>query len=323
MKRIKEDIKNHSFRPAYLLYGEEDYLKRLYRDKLKEAVLAGGDEMNYSYYEGKGIDFPQFREMAETLPFFSDYRVVVVENSGWFHSANEVSEYLPQMPETTVLIFVEKELDKRNRLYKYVNKNGLAVEMKPMTGREMKAWIVSLLKESGRQMRESTAEYFLEQVDPAMNSVKNEMEKLIAYTQGRQEITREDIDAVCSVQVTGRIFQMMDAVAGGRQTEALALYHDLLMLRESPMSILYLLTRHFHVLLQMKSMTGRLSSSEMAKKAGVPPFFVGKYQAQSKRFSGERLRMMLEECTETEYQFKRGNMGDQMGVELLLVSFLQ
>jgi DNA polymerase-3 subunit delta len=225
------------------------------------------------------------------------------------------------MPDTTVLVFVEKEVDKRNKLYKYVSKNGLAVEMGAMSAKEMKLWVASLLKETNCRMRESTAEYFLEQVENSMTNVKNELDKLIAYTYGREEITKEDIDRVCSVQITGKIFQMMDAVAVGNREETLRYYHDLLTLRESPMSILYLLSRHFHILLQIKSMQGKADKSAMAKQAGVPPFAVGKYQSQCRRFSEETLRQMLESCIETEYQFKRGNLGDQIGVELLLVSF--
>lgn len=323
MKQLKEDLKNQTFHPVYLLYGEEDYLKRMYRDRLKKAVLGDGDEMNYSYFEGKDIDFPTLREAANTLPFFSDHRIIVVENSRMFKNASEMADYLPQMPDTTVVVFVEKEVDKRNKLYKYVNKNGVAVEMTTMTERELKAWVAVILKQNGRKMLESTASYFLEQVENSMTNVKNELDKLISYTEGREEIARDDIDAVCSVQVTGRIFQMMDAVASGNQGETLRLYHDLLTLRESPMSMLYLLTRHFNVLLQVKAMSGRYDKSEMAKRAGVPPFAVGKYQAQCHRFSGEKLQRMLDACIETEYQFKRGSIGDQLGVELLLISFAQ
>ena len=323
MKQLKEDLKNQTFHPVYLLYGEEDYLKRMYRDRLKKAVLGDGDEMNYSYFEGKDIDFPTLREAANTLPFFSDHRIIVVENSRMFKNASEMADYLPQMPDTTVIVFVEKEVDKRNKLYKYVNKNGVAVEMTTMTERELKAWVAVILKQNGRKMLESTASYFLEQVENSMTNVKNELDKLISYTEGREEIVRDDIDAVCSVQVTGRIFQMMDAVASGNQGETLRLYHDLLTLRESPMSMLYLLTRHFNVLLQVKAMSGRYDKSEMAKRAGVPPFAVGKYQSQCHRFSGEKLRRRLDACIETEYQFKRGSIGDQLGVELLLISFAQ
>ncbi|MDO4166771.1 MAG: DNA polymerase III subunit delta [Eubacteriales bacterium] len=320
MQRMKEDIKNRSYHSAYLLYGEEDYLKRLYRDSLKNSVLDGSDEMNYSYYEGKDIDLLQVREIADTLPFFSDYRVVLLENSGLFKSANDLADYLPGMPDTTILIFVEKEIDKRNRLYKYVSKEGLAVEMKPMSSRDMKLWVTGELRSAGKQMKENTIEYLLSLIDNSMIHVQNELEKLIAYVGVRPEITREDVDAIASVQVTGQIFQMMDAVASGNKEQTMKLYHDLLEIRESPMSILYLLSRHFNILLQLKEVGG-ISKGEMAKAVGVPPFAVGRYLAQAKQFTSTKLREMLEQCIEMEYLFKRGRISDQIGVELLLVQF--
>lgn len=320
MQRIKEDIKNREYHPIYLLYGEEDYLKRLYRDSLKNSIVAE-DEMNYTYYEGSGVDLQQIRELADTLPFFQDYRLIVLENSGLFKSANDLTDYLPEMPETTILLFVEKEIDKRNRLYKYVSKQGLAVEMKSMSERDMKLWVTGELRGAGKQMRENTIAYLLSLIDNSMIHVRNELDKLIAYVGEREEITREDVDAIASVQITGQIFQMMDAVASGKKEQTMQLYHDLLELRESPMSILYLLSRHFNILLQLKDVQG-MSKGEVAKAVGVPVFAVGRYQSQSGHFSREKLRSMLEQCVETEYLFKRGRLGDQMGVELLLVRFV-
>lgn len=320
MQRMKEDIKNRSYHSVYLLYGEEDYLKRLYRDSLKNSVLDGSDEMNYAYYEGKDIDLLQIREIADTLPFFSDYRVVLLENSGLFKAANDLVDYLPGMPDTTIMIFVEKEVDKRNRLYKYVSKEGLSVEMKSMSSRDMKLWVTGELRGAGKRMKEQTIEYLLSLIDNSMIHVQNELEKLIAYAGERQEITREDVDAIASVQVTGQIFQMMDAVASGNKEKTMLLYHDLLEIRESPMSILYLLSRHFNILLQLKE-TGGTTKGEMAKSVGVPPFAVGRYLAQSKQFTRVKLREMLEQCIEMEYLFKRGRISDQIGVELLLVEF--
>ena len=53
MQKLKADIKNRQFKNCYLFYGEEDYLKRLYRDSLKAAVLNGGDDMNCTRFQGK------------------------------------------------------------------------------------------------------------------------------------------------------------------------------------------------------------------------------------------------------------------------------
>lgn len=322
MKQLKEDIKNRSFHKTYLLYGEERYLVHLYRDQLKKAVLGGEDEMNLASFQGDGIDLYEVRDLAQTLPFFGEYRLLVIEDSRLFKKASELGDMIADFPETTILLFVEKEVDKRNKLYKYIKKNGMVVEMSAMSAGETKRFVALELQKAGKKIRESTANYLLEQIDNSIMNVQNELEKLIAYSYGREEVTREDIDAVCSVQVTGQIFKMLDAVAGGKKQEAVRLYHDLLALRESPASILYLLGRHFHILLEVKLASKDLTKQELAKKLGIPPFSVGKYQAQCRHFSKEQLKEMFAACVDTDFDFKQGRISDQIGVELLLVDFI-
>lgn len=323
MQQLREDIKNKSFHNIYLLYGEESYLVRQYRDQIKDAVLDGADEMNYSNFQGNNINLTAVLEIADTLPFFQEYRIIVLEDTGFFKTANTLADYLPSMPKSTIMVFTEKEVDKRNKLYKYVAKNGLAAELSAMNEKDMKMFIAVKLRDRQKKIRESTAEYLLERADNSLNSLNNELDKLIAYTYGREEITPEDIDAVCSVQVTGQIFKMLDAVASGRRAEVMRLYHDLLELQESPMSILYLLTRHFNILLQIRTMPSGLSKQEMAKKAGIPPFSLAKYQSQCRHFSGERLQELLELCADTELAFKQGRINDRLGVETLLVQLMK
>ena len=158
-------------------------------------------------------------------------------------------------------------------------------------------------------------------MDVSLLNLKNELEKLIAYTYGREEVTKEDIDAVCCVQVTGQIFQMLDAVANGERFKTIQLYKELLEVRESPMMILRMLLRHCSILLQVKMDGEKYPKQELAKKAGISPFFVGKYMGQAKHFKVSQLKEMLSDCIQVECDFKRGIISDQIGVELLLVDF--
>lgn len=192
------------------------------------------------------------------------------------------------MPDSTILLFVESEIDKRNRLYKYVNKCGYAVEMKPMNDREIKLWTVGILKQAGKQMRENTAEYFLGLIDNDMYHVKNELDKLIGFVGDRDEITKEDVDEIACVQVNGQIFQMMDAVASGDQKRAMKLYRDLLELRESAMSILYLLSRHFNILLQINDLGSGVPKGEIGTKSWNSALFCGEIpKSESSFFDSE------------------------------------
>ena len=71
MQRLNQDIKTGQLNHIYLLYGEEAYLQKQYRDRLKAAII-GDDTMNYHYYEGKNLSVGEVIDQAETMPFFAD-----------------------------------------------------------------------------------------------------------------------------------------------------------------------------------------------------------------------------------------------------------
>lgn len=83
VKNLQEDIKTGKFKNAYLLFGEEAYLKIQYKEKLIHALNPDDDTMNFTKYEGKGIEVREMIDLCETMPFFADHRVVLVENSGF------------------------------------------------------------------------------------------------------------------------------------------------------------------------------------------------------------------------------------------------
>lgn len=324
MQVIKEHIKKKQYKPVYLLYGTEDYLKRLYKEKLKDAMLDGSDSMNYTYFEGKGIDLNQVMEISETLPFFFERRLVIIENSDLFKSANNFGDYVKRMPETTHIVFVEKEIDKRNKLYKIVKEKGTISEMNGMNEKNLILWMVSILNHNNKKATQNTLLYLLNKVGADMDLLVQELEKLICYVGEKEVIETYDMDAICTNQITGKIFQMIEAIGLKKQVQALQLYRDLLTLREKPMSILYLITRHFNLLWQIKELEKEgYPTSDISQKTKVPPFAVKKYISQANSFTTQALKNMIGVCIETEEQVKTGRMSDQMGVELLIVSFSQ
>lgn len=321
MKVIKEHIKSKNFKQFYLLYGTENYLVKLYRDKLKHAIL-GDDTMNYSYFEGKDINLNEINDISQTLPFFNDKRLIILENSGMFKTSNDLSDILKASPESTIFIFVEAEIDRRNKAYRFIKDNGVISEMKVLDDKNLKLFIVSLLDSVGKKITVNTADYLLEMTGSDMDNLSNEVDKLISYSLDRDTITKDDIDAVVTTQITGKIFQMMDAIGLKRQNKALSLYYDLLSVRERPSHILYLITRHFNILLQVKDLLDNgFSKSAITEKVGVPPFTTGKYMNQSRNYSKRQLIDALSLSVDTEEQIKTGRIQDKVGVELLIISF--
>lgn len=87
MAVINEHIKNESYAPVYLLYGDETYLVNQYRDKLLSAVTDREDNMNFAKFAGEKIDPMEIIGFCETMPFFADRRVVLAEETGLFKRA--------------------------------------------------------------------------------------------------------------------------------------------------------------------------------------------------------------------------------------------
>ena len=323
MKNINEHIKTGKFQKVYLLYGEEAYLKKQYKDRLTKAMLPEGDTVNYSYYEGKGTEPEKLIDLAETMPFFAERRLIVVEDSGFFESSvPKLADYIKTMPDTACFLFVENEVDKRGKMFKAVKDIGYISEMGRQDEKTLLYWIAGQIKREGKQIKESAARYLVARAGTDMELLEKELEKLFSYTLGRNEITAADIEAVCTTQIANKIFDMVEAVAAKQQKKALDYYYDLLALKEPPMRILYLLSRQFRLLLEVKELMRQgYDKAQIAKTTKLHPFAAGKYMKQCKDFSGSQLRSIMEEAAEYEELVKTGRLNDWMSVELFIVKY--
>lgn len=323
MKTIDEDIKSGNFRPVYLLYGEEAYLKLQYKNKLVKALTQDGDTMNFSTYTGKDINVKEVIDLAETMPFLAERRVILIEDSGYFkNTAEDLAEYMTAIPETTFFVFVESEVDKRNKLFKTVQKQGVAISFETQSEQTLTKWIMGRIKRENKNISNQAFQAFLEKTGSDMENIDKELEKLLCYTMQKDSIELTDVEMITTEQVTNKIFEMVDSIALHNQKKALDLYYDLVALKEPSMRIMYMITRQFNILLTVKTMSGHgFSNKEVAAKAGCPEFAVRKNLGQCKNFSVAQLKEAIRDGVELEEAIKTGRMNDQMAVELFIVKY--
>lgn len=322
MQRLIQDIKTQQFNHIYLLFGEEAYLRKQYRDKLKEAII-GDDNMNYHYYEGKDISIGEVIDQAETLPFFAQRRLIVLENSGFLKSGGEqLAEYFSAPAQTTYFLLVETEVDKRSKLYKTVTAKGCAVEFAVQDENTLKRWILGMVKKEDKKISENSLNYLLEKTGTDMENIRKETEKLFCYCMNKEVITEKDVEEICTKRIGNHIFDMVSAIADKKQKQALELYYELLAQKEPPMRILFLIARQFNMLLQVKELRGKgYQNKAIGEKVGLPGFIAGKYVAQAARFQTEELRDAVEACVEAEEAIKTGRINDNMSVEMLIIKY--
>lgn len=323
MKNIQEDIKTGNFKQAYLLYGEEAYLKQQYKNNLKKALNPDGDTMNYSHYEGKGIEVRGLIDLCETMPFFAERRVILLEDTGFFkNKCDELADYMKELPDYLCLIFSESEVDKRSRMYKAVKSCGRIAEFVKQDEKTLMRWAAGLLGKEGKKITQRDMELLLTKTGVDMGNIRMELEKLIAYTGARDVVTGADIEAVCTTQTQNKIFDMVRAVTEKNQKRALDLYYDLLTLKEPPMRILFLLAKQFRQLLLTKQyMQAGMSQQEMSSSLGVPSFAVRNIASCARSYTVEELEQAVEDFVEAEEAVKTGRLQDVLSVELLIVKY--
>lgn len=328
MRTLAEDIREHNFRRVYLLYGSESYLRVQFRTRLRGAMADPNDTMNVSFFSGKSISEKEIIRTADTFPFFADRRVIIVKDSGFFKTAHkELTDYIARIPETTCLIFEEENVDTKNALFKAVSEHGLAAQLNFPDDASLRQWLLGMLSAAGKKIRGSNLEYFISLVTPDMNALQTETEKLISYTGTASEITKADIDAICSVNIENKVFDLIRAIAEKKQGQALRLYHDIVLLqnaqdksqRTSGMSILSRIMTHFDHLYEIKSLReSGLPPDVIAQRSGINSWFVKKNLGLSEQMSFPYLRAVLTECTVMEESIKSGQISETLAAEILI-----
>lgn len=323
MQEIRDDIKSGNFKQVYVLYGEEDYLVNQFRDQLVKALTKDLDSMNISVFNEDEPDLREIASLSDTLPFFADRRVIVINSRTILTTnAEELAEAIERIPDTTYFVFATAKVDKRTRLYKAVSAKGTLAEYSMPNEAQLKQWIGATLRRENLKITNEAADLFLAYTGSDMQNMYTEMEKLICYAMGQECIVKDDVEMICIRRVNNRIFDMIDAIGSHQTQKAIDLYYDLLALKEPPMRILSLLGRHFNRLLSVRELRGKgYKQKEIADKMELKDFVVRKLLAQAADFSEQMLRSAVEACAKADEDVKSGRMTDRLCVEMIIVKY--
>ncbi|KXL53030.1 DNA polymerase III subunit delta [Anaerotignum neopropionicum] len=329
MKELKKQWKNGEFKGCYLFFGPEAYLIKNYEKALMEALLPPGSEiMNHDIFEEKRASEGAIMDAAETLPFLNEKRLITVRNSGFFQKGNTKEEgerlldYFSQLPESVCILFIEEKAEKNSRLYKAMVKYGEAVEFKTPGEKELAIWIKKECEKNGTSIEGSVVQFFLQTVESNMESIEREMQKLLAYKGNQGNIEIGDIKEICTPSLEAKVFDLVRAVVEEKPEKAISIYHNLLLLKESPYMVLSLITRQFRLILLSSLLSGEgMPNSEISQRLEIRDFAVREYINQARRFSKEAWKMALKDCLKTDLDIKTGRVAEEAAVELLIMKY--
>lgn len=297
-KELIDSLKKGEIHNIYLFYGEErfllsDAIKRFKSKILKEETY----EMNYIVIEKNDPEeyVDAIIESCETLPFFSEYKLVVVKNEEDQLSklsdkslkklVNYMEERANMAENKTVLIIVDGEkVDLRKKFYKFIEKTGKIVYFQKLSFEEAVNYTGILILKSGKKISKSDAEYFVKSVGTDLYAIVNEIHKVVCYSDS-EEIKMEKMKEVLTINLQQNIFNLVSAIGMKKEKEAYKVLYALLEKGEVPLIILSMIVRQMRLIAKIKTFESKfVDKKSIASSLGVPYFVVEELTRQSKFF---------------------------------------
>lgn len=332
MRTIDNEINSGNFRSMYLLYGSENYLKKQYKSKLLTALGEGkditADEMNFARFEGAACEPGKIIDLAETMPFFASRRVILLENSGFFKGSGEkgrqIAEYLPSIPDATVLIFDEAEVDAKSAAFNAAKKAGTVEKFETPDEKMISSWLLRKFMNAGLQIKKDAWNDFYNRTyqreGGSLDMMNQESDKLIAYCAGRNAITLEDVQAICCNESESKIYELTSAIAQRDRQKTLQIYSDMIRQEEPPVVILSSIEKQFRRLRLLCDMREEhIPRDEQIKKLKISSGAMYYLEKSASNFTSEEIDQMLIKASDNEEAFKQGRLAPETAVELLLI----
>lgn len=237
--------------------------------------------------------------------------------------ANQLAEYIPSLPETTVLVaLIPDELKADHPLMQAARRNGTSHVFAKPTGAQLTDWVTRRARAQKRRITPEAARILVESLGDDLRMLASEIDKLGTYVGERGEIGLEDVRALTPVARQSKVFDLTDALARRDTSTALALLHELLATGESPLGIVALTAFQTRSLMQVKLLSDRgMPAHQIASAAGIAPFVVEKSLRLARRFTFSQLESAHRTLLAIDTSLKRSRMTPELALDLLVLEF--
>lgn len=313
-----EDLK-----PVYLIFGDEELLLERALHRLRQRVGEVADlDFNFDTFDGESVDPTVVVAAANTLPFASDRRLVVVRNIDKMRAddAAMLVEYARDPAPTACVVLVAKKIPKNSRLYKAVDALGGVAEYKAPRKHELPGWVVELFAQRGKRITRDGAEALVRAVGRDLRALQSEADKIIAYAGESAAVERADVESVVSETAPVSVFDLLNAIGARECATALERLDDLLADGEQLLGIHAMALRHLRQLISVRALLDRgADRAVIQREVGLQPWQASATIEQARRFDAAELAAALTDAAELEARLKSGQGDPRALWEMWLV----
>ncbi|CAG0931598.1 DNA polymerase III subunit delta [Thermoflexales bacterium] len=328
----------------FILHGDNEFEISERVADFKQKI---GDEsmrdLNITLLDGRKTTLSEMQHAAEAIPFLADKRLVIVEGlltrlasrkpkAGDDDAApagaakdflNGLIDYVPRLPETTRLVFVEfQPVNPKHPLIKLADqqKGKTVLDCRQPPAGELPRWISERAKKRGGSIEPGAAQRLAALSSGDLRRLDSEINKLLTYVNVQRSVTEKDVNLLVSDASTSSVFNLVDALGKRDGKRAIHELHHLLDQGENPLGLLAMIVRQYRLLILVKELQARnLSPDAMAKELGQHPFAIKKINEQARHYQDlSQLEVIYRRLLEIETEIKTGQTSDVLALDLFV-----
>ena len=289
-EEIISDLRKRIFKPVYFLAGEEPYYIDLITGYIEEHVLEETEKsFNQAVYYGEDTTVTSIIETARRFPMMSTHQVIIVKEAQSLKKIEDLIVYIERPLLSTILVinYKYKVLDKRIKLYKALESQGLYFESAKLRDYQVPAWIEKYLMTKGIKTDPSASAMLTEYLGTDLHKIVNELDKLlITLPAGKPVITAQLIEKNIGISKDYNNFELQKAVGEKNILKAgMIVNHFASNPKDNPITLsIASLFSYFTKLLTYHYLTDK-SKNNVAAVLKVNPFFVKDYEVSASKYN--------------------------------------
>jgi len=288
------DLKNKVYRPIYFLWGDEPYYIDLVSSFIAGNVLSEAEQsFNQSVVYGKDSEAAQVSDLARRFPMMASHQVVVLREAQDMKSFGDLLPYVENPQPSTLLVinYKYKKPDKRQKIFKLLEKQAVWFESKKMYDNQVPGWIAGYASKQNYRMEPKAAALLAEFLGSDLSKIVNEVEKLtVAIGKKGETITPALVEKHIGFSKDYNQFELQDALGRRDVLKANRIINYFAENEKKyPFPVTIISLYYFFSKLLLLHYSKDKSKQNLAATLKVNPFFIKDYEAAARRYSAAKL----------------------------------
>ena len=323
LKNLEKQLSQKQVPRLYFIMGPELFFIKNSLNMIKTRSLSKESyDFNYEVFRAGEMSIEKLQETVESLPVFSDKRIIVCEEAHRFKETDwkYIEPLLKDKADHCIVVFVSEIPDKRKKIIKLLSQHCEIISAQKAKESELPTWIQWMAKQQDLNLSNSAMQLLKEHAGHDLMSLENEIKKIKNFSENKTEISAEDVLKIVPRTRPENIFALSRAIGNKNLSSALSCLARLLEDNQSAIGALALIIRHIRILARVKEGVKRgYTLQTISAKTGVPHFFITDYKAEANNWTEKKIISTLETLQATDKALKSSPLSSHIWLENFII----